>query len=261
MSRTSGFCARTCPTCSVCVRKDGYFGRRLKLNVGYSKYCSAKCAKSDPGYWMSVRDGCIRNHGVEYPLQDPEILRSSRHRYMFDGIGFDSSSELVAYVFFRDNVDAGVVRNEVGFPYSFGGKEYFYVPDLYLPSKKQYVEVKGRQFLAGSGTMRQVWAKPGATEEDKAAADARQDARRACMEENGIKLVARPVGRDDGDEAVRGVGIREGLRETLPGLLRPAHSRMSAMTLSHACAFSAFRRLRHRRRLHHRRPHPRRRRS
>lgn len=180
------------PACSVCGRKDGYFGKQLRLNAGYSKYCSAKCMKADPGYWRSVRDGCVRNNGVEYPLQNPEILASSRHRYEFGGDGFDSSPELVAYVYFRDNVDPGVVRSTGRFPYQFGGKEHFYVPDLYLPSKRQYVEVKGRQFVNDDGTMRQAWSKEGATGRDKASADARQEARRRCMSENGVRLVLDP---------------------------------------------------------------------
>jgi hypothetical protein len=182
------------PACSVCSRKDGYFGKRLRLNAGYSKYCSVKYMKADPVYWRSVRDGCVRNNGVEYPLQNPEILASSRHRYEFGGVGFDSSSELVAYVHFGDNVDPGVVRGTGRFPYQFGGKEHFYVPDLYLPSKRQYVEVKGRQFVNDDGTMRQAWSKEGATGWDKASADARQEARRRCMAENGVRLVLDPSG-------------------------------------------------------------------
>lgn len=42
------------------------------------------------------------------------------------------------------------------------------------------------------GTMRQAWSKEGATGRDKARADARQEARRRCMAENGVRLVLDP---------------------------------------------------------------------
>ena len=55
-----------------------------------------------------------------------------RRKYVYDGIMFDSSIEIVYYIWIRDSGEA-IQRSNVAFPFVFNGKTHYYIPDFYLP--------------------------------------------------------------------------------------------------------------------------------
>jgi hypothetical protein len=70
----------------------------------------------------------------------PGSGRGKKGRYK--GYWCDSSWEL-AWVIYGLEHGVEFIRNQTKFSYEFQGKKHNYVPDFYVPSDRQFVEVKG----------------------------------------------------------------------------------------------------------------------
>ena len=90
----------------------------------------------------------LERRGVEFPSQDPEVIKkmreSSKKKYVYEGLSFDSSWELAFYIM---NKDAGhkVIREPLMIPYESRGITYYYIPDFSVNGS--LYEMKGSQLI------------------------------------------------------------------------------------------------------------------
>lgn len=83
-------------------------------------------------------------------LEEKKLQRSRRGRkYLYEGEKFDSGWELAVWIYFKAK-GISIQRFKSAIPYSFEGKEHFYIPDFVINGK--IVEIKGDQFFK-SGKM------------------------------------------------------------------------------------------------------------
>lgn len=163
-----------------------------------------------------IRETNLQNLGVEYPMQSPEVRRKSVEfymkkygvannsclpeqrelrrrkmtelnaagvtlpkRYLFDGMRFDSSWEVIYYYYQKYFLGNDIQRGKV-FRYFKDGEEHSYRCDFLVNSEN--VEIKGDQFIR-DGVLYNPYS--GETLEEKT----------RCMKENRVKVV---TGKDIG---------------------------------------------------------------
>lgn len=122
-------------------------------------------------------------------MHDPETRRKCSFRYTFDGESFDSSYELVVFLYARDNGIPLRHPTDVGLPYCFDGKTHFYYPDFVNTETGQFVEVKGLHFFKQDGTMFCPYRYPGWTDEQYSKRCQLEEAKRQCMLENDVLVI------------------------------------------------------------------------
>jgi len=145
---------------------------------------------------------CLAKYGTIYPIQTYEVkeklkkslkawhethTRPFRTLYKYDGKRFDSSWELFFYVWLKDHgVDFQYQPKQI-INYVFEGNDHCYHPDFLV--ENYLVEIKGDQFFKEDGTMCCPWRHPSWSDEDKKKVDALYEAKRQCMESNGVTIL------------------------------------------------------------------------
>lgn len=76
-----------------------------------------------------------------YSTRIPHAHTRSKHGY-YKNIWFESSWELMFIVYCLDH-DIQFIRNHRSFEYQYENSKKTYFPDFYLPTTKEYVEIKG----------------------------------------------------------------------------------------------------------------------
>lgn len=117
------------------VRKkasDNFYKRTGKKWWTGGEKWRAKCEKTS-----------LDEFGVSHFMKDPALRKKTRLRYVYNGIGFDSSWELAVYIWLVDNkVDFEFQPSEPQLTYvDFDGKTKRYCPDFKIGD--QLVEIKG----------------------------------------------------------------------------------------------------------------------
>lgn len=145
---------------------------------------------------------CIERYGTKNPTQNLEVkeklkkslklwyannTRPFKILYKYDGRKFDSSWELYYYIWLKDNNIEFEFQPKTILPFSFNGEEHFYHPDFLVEGK--LVEIKGDQFFKEDGTMCCPWRYPKWTDAEKEMVDALYEAKRQCMEKNGVRIL------------------------------------------------------------------------
>ena len=116
-------------------------------------------ATQSPIIREKIENTCIKKYGVKTPLKNAEVKEKIKktniklygtsnpnhnHFYVFDNINFDSSYELVYYIWLKDhNIDFEYQPN-VKFEYYYNGFKNYY-PDFLV--EDNYVELKGLHFF------------------------------------------------------------------------------------------------------------------
>ena len=173
--------ARVCEVCGKPVKFSAYY-------LGYKKTCSFSCAgKSANQKGVSVK---LKKHGSvnnrkkveETKLEDRD--ESSKKKYVYEGMSFDSSWELAFYIM---NEDAGhkVVREPLMIPYESRGITYYYIPDFSVNGS--LYEMKGSQLIKDG-----VWV-PGPeslreTNDPEALKEKMRD-KQKCAEANDVEVI------------------------------------------------------------------------
>lgn len=130
----------------------------------------------------------LERRGVEFPSQDPEVIRkmreSSKKKYVYEGLSFDSSWELAFYIM---NEDAGhkVVREPLMIPYESRGITYYYIPDFSVNGS--LYEMKGSQLIKDG-----VWVpSPESLREtsDPEALKEKMRDKQKCAEASGVEVI------------------------------------------------------------------------
>lgn len=127
-----------------------------------------------------IKQSNLERHGVEYPMQSEDIREKSRqtciehygvphvsmckdiieksintkikrygtcsvkYNYIYDGVKFDSSWELVFYTYKKD-VGKNIIRSNKRIEYYYGSELHYYEPDFEIDGV--LYEVKGSQFM------------------------------------------------------------------------------------------------------------------
>ena len=120
----------------------------------------------------------LERYGVDNPMKIPEIRKKSQHKYLFDGVNFDSMPEIAYYIYLKDhNIDFEYQPNK-SFKYEENKKIRTYQPDFLVEGT--YIEIKGKQFFDESGKMINPY------NEDQ---NDRYEAKHQCMIENHVKII------------------------------------------------------------------------
>ncbi len=84
-------------------------------------------------------------YGVENVMQVPEIRAKIHKKWYYDNIYFDSSWELIYYIWLKDhNINFKFQEDKI--PYYFENKMHIYEIDFTI-NENEYVEIKGPQFF------------------------------------------------------------------------------------------------------------------
>lgn len=63
------------PACPICGKREGYVGKNVRsVFLGYHGYCSGKCMQASKDVREKRKATSLRNNGVEFPAQNPEII-------------------------------------------------------------------------------------------------------------------------------------------------------------------------------------------
>lgn len=84
-------------------------------------------------------------YGGENPDYCDSILSKIKRKYTFENLHFDSTWEIVYYIWLKDNCKNFTVHPKKYFSYTFDAKEHRYHPDFLVDGK--YVEIKGPHLL------------------------------------------------------------------------------------------------------------------
>ena len=93
-------------------------------------------------------------YGVENVMQVPEIRTKIHKKWYFDNVYFDSSWELIYYIWLKDN-NINFEYQKDRLPYYFNNKLRYYEVDFTVEGK--YVEIKGPQSFDENGNMINIY--------------------------------------------------------------------------------------------------------
>ncbi len=111
-------------------------GKESKFQFKNGKYC---CSKSVLG----CRKLNKKARGKKlYRRKKKRSLRQWYDSKIAGTVHLDSSWE-VAYAEYLDKNNVKCIRNKIMFPYPWGKKTKYYIPDFYLLDEDLYVEIKG----------------------------------------------------------------------------------------------------------------------
>lgn len=173
--------ARVCEVCGKPVKFSAYY-------LGYKKTCSLSCAgKSANQKGASVkleRYGSANNGKKIEKINIVDHEETSKKKYVYEGMSFDSSWELAFYIM---NKDAGhkVVREPVMIPYESRGITYYYIPDFSVNGS--LYEMKGSQLIKDG-----VWIPSPESLRDASDPEALKEKMRdkqKCAEANGVEVI------------------------------------------------------------------------
>lgn len=92
----------------------------------------------------------LSKYGVKSFTQTMDFAKYHKSSYVYDGLRFDSSWELIFYIYQVDHNNK-IIRNDKKLEYEYNGKKHFYFPDFNVNGK--LYEIKGEHFWKEDGTM------------------------------------------------------------------------------------------------------------
>ena len=96
-------------------------------------------------YKETCKEICKEIFGYENPMQSPEFNVSTKKKYLFEGIYFDSNWEIILYKFLKDhNIDFKFHDKNTKFTF-FYDIERTYIPDFIINGN--VIEIKGPHFF------------------------------------------------------------------------------------------------------------------
>lgn len=172
---------RSCEVCGKPVKFSAYY-------LGYKKTCSLSCAgkiANQKGVSVKIeRYGSTNNRKKAEKINIERQEESSKKKYVYEGMSFDSSWELAFYIM---NKDAGhkVIREPLMIPYESRGITYYYIPDFSVNGS--LYEMKGSQLIKDG-----VWIpSPESLREadDPEALKEKMRDKQKCAEANGVEVI------------------------------------------------------------------------
>lgn len=165
----------TCKICNCDVEATA-FGMHLKHKhkIGseeyykaYVKNTSGICRCGKPLKFMGVLRGYKQYCSPKCAL----------HKYTYNGLNFDSASELAYFIWLSDNDAHFEYQPKISFAYTYNGKTHAYHPDFIV--ENTFVEIKGAHFFE-NGKMINPYDRT---------QDGLYEAKHQCMLDNSVKIV------------------------------------------------------------------------
>lgn len=129
-------------------------------------------------------------YGVEHPTLSRSITLKMKKKYIFDDKNFDSGSELIYYIWLKENNIPFEYHPNIDLVYEYNGEDKHYFPDFKVNGELQ--EIKGLQFFENkdiNGKMYCPYHYPNDTEEIIKQRNEIYEAKHQCMIKNKIKIV------------------------------------------------------------------------
>ena len=135
------------------------YGSKVLMGTDYFKNKSRETSMNRYGvpYPMmsksisyKTKQTMIQRYGVASFSQTTDFAKCHRSSYTYDGIKFDSSWELIFYIYQIDHNNT-ISRCDKRLEYEYNGEKHFYFPDFIVNGK--LYEIKGDQFWKEDGTM------------------------------------------------------------------------------------------------------------
>ena len=123
----------------------------------------------------------MKNLGVEYPTQSPEVRRKLHTKYVYNDVYFENRWELSIYIYCSDHMIHCIYQPNIKFQYIYNEKIHYYHPDFIINNK--IYEIKGSQFIKDDGTYRNPYDKSGNQDE-------LYEAKHQCMIKNNINIIS-----------------------------------------------------------------------
>lgn len=127
------------------------------------------------------RENMINSYegGREKFYSDRQKNINKFRKYLYNNIRFDSSWELIYYIYCKDhNVDIKRCEDEY-FEYFYNNKKYLYYPDFIVNG--EFIDIKGDHYLNDDGSLRKVYKNQNL---DKL------KCKYKCMIDNNVKLLS-----------------------------------------------------------------------
>lgn len=118
--------------------------------------------------------------GYDFPAQNPETYRHLC-KYKYNDIFFDSSWELIFYLYLSSNKIEFEYHPSISFEYKYENIKALYFPDFKVNNK--YVEIKGLQFFENKNPNGKMINPYNRNE------DAKYEAKHQCMIKNNVKII------------------------------------------------------------------------
>lgn len=135
----------------------------LKLCIGHIPHCehNPRYETNRKSFLKGIQKNIGRKHTdevrkqlsashIRYALEHPEHFIKTKgnyrtQRYYLDDIVFDSSWEIIAYLYFKHH-GINIVKSYFAYKYTYQNRYHVYFPDFYLPDTDELIEIKGREF-------------------------------------------------------------------------------------------------------------------
>ena len=109
-----------------------------------------------------------------------EIMKKHFHKWLFDGILFDSKWEIYYYFYLKNhNIN---FEMQVPFDYEFEDKKCVYFCDFHLIDTDEYVEIKGNHMVDEQGNLIEIYDND---DQNKL------DCKLKCMKEHNVKIISK----------------------------------------------------------------------
>ena len=155
------------------------------IKVGNMKRFGVPFAFQSPKIKSKIKETMLRKYGVSSFAQSEEYAHHKKHKYVFQGIGFDSTDEVKLYKFCLEN-EIPVKYQPCSFEFTDSfGKNHVYIPDFEIAGK--LYEVKGNH-LWRDGHLYFPYRKK-LSENQLAEIDAHYAGKDRCMNEHNVKVL------------------------------------------------------------------------
>lgn len=121
---------------------------------------------------------CLECYGATCNWANHDNRLKCQQAYTYEDINFDSSYELMYFIYLQDHNINFTYEPDEFFVFAFNGKEHRYFPDFKVGS--QFIEIKGEQFVKEDGT----WQNPYDHSQDGL-----YEAKRQCLLKNNVKII------------------------------------------------------------------------
>lgn len=139
---------------------------------------------------LKIKDTLNERYGVDYSSHIPEVQTKKKKKFMYKGISFDSSWELIYYIYCLDH-NISISRNtDKWFDYFYKDERHRYFPDFIVDDK--IIEIKGNHLLDEDNNLTSFYS-----DVDKSLSDKEKQyckelslAKSRCMKDNNVILIS-----------------------------------------------------------------------
>jgi hypothetical protein len=103
-------------------------------------------------------------------------IHPSTH-YFYDNLVFDSSIELIFYLYLKDHLIPFEFHPPIRYEYIYENEKHFYYPDFLV--EKTVIELKGNQFLKEDGTWKDIYTHN----------DEKMECKHQCLLRNNVNII------------------------------------------------------------------------